>query len=175
MPPLSNPRHEEFAQGLAAGKWPTAAYVEAGYKPSPASATRLSKSVKVAGRVSELIGRGAERAEIDVARILRELARLGLSDVRRLVDERGQLRPLHELDDDTAAAVASVEIVSKPGEDGSSAVTLHKVRLWDKNTALDKLAKHLGLLTERHDVTVRRSVEELTEDELVAIARGRRD
>ena len=171
MPPLANARWEAFAQGLAAGKWPTAAYVDAGYKPSPASATRLSKTVKVAERVSELLERGARRAEIDVERVLRELARLGLSDVRRLVDERGELRPLHELDDDTAAAVASVEIVSKPGEEA----VLHKVKLWDKNTALDKLAKHLGLLTERHDVTVRRSVEELTEDELVAIARGRRD
>lgn len=154
MPVLKNAKHEAFAQGLAAGKRPTAAYVDAGYKPSPASATRLSKSVKVSERVTELIGRGADRAEINVARVLRELARLGLSDVRQLVDDSGRLRPLHELDDDTAAAIASVEVVTRPGaevdDQGNRTIEyVHKIRLWDKNAALDKIAKHLGMFVDR--------------------------
>ena len=59
MPVLPKNRHELFAQGLAKG-----AYEAAGYKPSPAAATRLSKNVKLRERVAELQAASAERATV---------------------------------------------------------------------------------------------------------------
>src|SRR5262249_24306237 len=64
MPVLPKNRHELFAQGLAKGLGIGAAYEAAGYKPSPAAATRLSKNVKLQERVAELQGVSAERATV---------------------------------------------------------------------------------------------------------------
>jgi phage terminase small subunit len=157
MPALDNQRHEAFAQALAKGSSATDAYVTAGYKPSRTAASRLSSNVNIQVRVKELLSRAADRAEIDIARTLKELVRLGTSDVRRFFNESGQLRPVHELDDDTAAAIASVEVVTKslPGgeEEGAQVEYIHKVRLWDKNSALEKIAKHLGMFIERVEHT----------------------
>jgi phage terminase small subunit len=53
-----------------------------------------------------------------------------------------------EWDDDTAAAVSSIEIIeefSGSGEDRKLSGLTKRVRLWDKNAALEKAMKHLGL------------------------------
>ncbi len=52
--PLPDAQHERFACELAKGAGVNEAYVAAGYKSSPASATRLSKKVNVAERVAWL-------------------------------------------------------------------------------------------------------------------------
>jgi phage terminase small subunit len=108
--------------------------------------------------VSEAQAERARRTEIDADRVLVELGRIGMSDIRRAFTESGDLRPIHDLDDDIAAAIAGVEVVTRPGaevdENGNRTVEhVHKIRLWDKNSALDKIAKHLGMLVERHEHT----------------------
>lgn len=81
-----------------------------------------------------------EKAEVAAVvtreRLLREVARLAFADPRRLLREDGTMLQLHELDDDTAAAIASVEV----DEYGKL-----KYKLWDKGAAQEKLAKHLGV------------------------------
>lgn len=155
MPPLQNAKHEAFAQAIARGQAADAAYIAAGYAPNRGNAGRLKANEVIRRRVDELLDRSAARAEIDIARTLKELVRIGTSDVRKLFDENGNLRPISGLDDDTAAAVAAVEVVTRPGEvdeEGNRAVEyVHKLKLWDKNSALDKIAKHLGMFVERHE------------------------
>lgn len=73
VPMLLKHRHELFAQGLAKGLGIGAAYVAAGYKPSPAAATRLSKNVKLQGRVAELQAASAERATVTRQWVLERL------------------------------------------------------------------------------------------------------
>lgn len=81
---------------------------------------------------------------LTVDHILGELRRLALSDVRKLFNSDGSMKPLHELDDDTAAMVAAVD-VQEMKADGEVYGLVKKVKLWDKNSALDKAMKHLGL------------------------------
>jgi len=73
MPALTNARHERFAQEIAKGQNQTEAYERAGYKRDETAASRLSRNVKVQTRVSELLERGAIRAEITVADLVTEL------------------------------------------------------------------------------------------------------
>jgi phage terminase small subunit len=157
VPILPNARHERFAQELAKGKSATEAYVLAGYKANDGNAGRLNRNEQVQARVAELTGRGAEQAQITVARVLQELGRLGFSDLRRAFDENGNLKPPSQWDDEFAASIASIEVVTKtlPGRDDESARVeyVHKIKVWDKNSALDKIAKHLGMLVERHEHT----------------------
>ena len=49
MPPLGNPRHEKFVQGLFEGKSADEAYQLAGYKPHRQNAHRLIGSGKMSG------------------------------------------------------------------------------------------------------------------------------
>ncbi|QQM29308.1 terminase small subunit [Martelella lutilitoris] len=158
MPVLKNAKWESFAQGLAEGLAVGDAYVNAGYKDSPASATRLSKNVKIQARVDELVAKGADRAEATVERVLKEMARLGFGDIRKAFTAGDAILPPSQWDDDFAASVAAIEVVSKPtgekDEEGRPVVEhVHKIKLWDKNSALEKLAKHLGMFIERHEHT----------------------
>lgn len=152
--PLKNAKHEAFAQGLAKGLSASDAYVAAGYKESRSAASRLSTNVNIEARVAELVHKGAEKAEATIERVLKELGRIGFSDLRKAFTPNGALLPPEEWDDDTAAAIAAVEVVTRPtGErdelDRPIVEHVHKLKLWDKNSALEKIAKHLGMFVDR--------------------------
>jgi phage terminase small subunit len=77
-------------------------------------------------------------------RALLEIARVGFSDLRRLFHQNGRLKHPDEWDDDTAASVASVEVVTRSLGDGVVEY-VSKLKLWDKGKALEQLCKHLAL------------------------------
>ncbi|MGK9282022.1 terminase small subunit [Sinorhizobium meliloti] len=163
MPVLKNARHEKFAQELAKGKTADEAYASAGYKPDRGNASRLTANDSIKDRVAEIQGKGALKAEATVERVLKELSRIGFSDLRRVFDANGRLLRPEEWDDDTAAAVASVEVVTRNIGDGE-VEHVHKIKVWDKNSALEKLAKHLGMFIERVEHSGSMSVNVLPED-----------
>lgn len=153
MPALSNARHERFAQALAAGKSADEAYKLAGYRPNRGNASRLKSDESIQARLAELTEVGTLRAEVTVERVLTELARIGFSDLRRAFTEAGALKAPGAWDDELAAAISSVKVVTRPGEvdaDGNRTVEhVHEIKLWDKNSALEKLGKHLKMFVER--------------------------
>jgi phage terminase small subunit len=57
MPPLENPRHERFAQALAAGKNAVDAHEFAGYRANRGHASTLRKNPKLLKRVDEILER----------------------------------------------------------------------------------------------------------------------
>ena len=153
---------------LAEGKSATDAYAEAGYKGDRTAASRLSSNINIQQRVAELVNKGAAKAETTVARVLQELSRIGFSDIRKAFDENGSLLPPAEWDDDFAASISSVEVVTKvlPGEAdedqepqghggslrrrrNAKVEYVHKIKVWDKNSALEKIAKHLGMFVDK--------------------------
>lgn len=98
MPILNNPRHERFAQGLAAGKSQTEAYEAAGYTKDRTAASRLSTNVNVQARVAELQQRSAAKAEITID---------SLRDM--LIEDRAMARALEQ----PSAAVAAVDKLAR--------------------------------------------------------------
>lgn len=76
MPPLSNARHERFAQELAKGKSATEAYADAGYEESRSAASRLSANVNIQSRIAELKAGAAARTELTVASLTEDLLRI---------------------------------------------------------------------------------------------------
>lgn len=169
MPVLDNPRHERFAQLLAEGKNATEAYALAGYRGDRTAASRLSTNDNIRERVSEILAAGAERAAITEEMVLRELAKIGFSDIRKAVKWNGHLvreedNPdggdvlviketrnnlvalvdSEELDDDTAAAIAEVSQNAQGGV---------KIKFHDKRAALVDIGKHLGMFVERTENT----------------------
>jgi phage terminase small subunit len=162
---LANLRHERFAQALAHGKPATEAYVLAGYEANDGNASRMKGNERISARVQEIVGRAAERAEVSLERVLRELAAIAFSDISKAVtwgvqvreeeDEHGQrvkvirvkvitsavsLVPSDRLDESTAAAIAAVS---------QSSTGALRIRMHNKLRALVALGKHLGMFDER--------------------------
>jgi phage terminase small subunit len=136
-------RHERFLAEYAKDLNASAAMRRAGYSPATVRSNQaeLVRRPEIARRITAIRQRYQARLDRTVtkASILEAIGRIALSDPRRLFDEDGKLKPINELDDETAAAVASF----KTGKYGTD------VRLWDKPKALELAARHLGLLEQQ--------------------------
>jgi phage terminase small subunit len=76
MPVLGNPKHERFSQELAKGKTADEAYQLAGYAENRGNAARLKANESIERRVGEILERSAIRAEVSLASITEDLARI---------------------------------------------------------------------------------------------------
>ena len=63
---------------------------------------------------------------------------MAYADPRKLFYDDGTPIPIHKLGPDEAAMISAIEVDA----DGQTS----RIRLWDKNSALDKLMKHQGML-----------------------------
>ncbi len=102
-------------------------------------------SIKGRERLHARILELRKNLNITPERVLQEYARIAFADIRCIFDDNGTLVPLHELDDDTAAAVASVEVQTIGDKEGVMKTDTHKVKMYDKLNALGVLAKRLKL------------------------------
>jgi phage terminase small subunit len=82
--------------------------------------------------------------EISADRVLAEEARIAFADPRAVYGPDGEPLPPHRLDEDTARALAAMEVVESTSKSGETTVR-RKYKFWDKRAALDRLARHLGL------------------------------
>lgn len=98
-------------------------------------ASELAAHGKVRARVADLQKVAAEKAGLDAAEVLHQLSLLISSDIADVCHPDGCVKMPHELDARTRAAVKSFKI-TKDGIEYS---------FWDKNAAVDKGMKHLGL------------------------------
>lgn len=132
----------------------TQAAIRAGYSEKTAHVIgpeNLGKPI-IQGAISEAQAKRAERTEITQDRVLSELAKIGFSDLRKVVTTHGSLIDVQDWDDDTAGAIASVEVVKRPSgeyDEDNKPILDHvaKIKTWDKLSALEKLGKHLGMFS----------------------------
>ena len=133
----------------------------------------LLENPKIATRINELKDCHLKRHGVTIDRVLAEYAKLAFLDIRKAFDEDGNLKPIHEIDDDTAAAIAGLEVeqifrVVEVEEDlegqphggalkrsrGKELVgRLAKIKLSDKKGALDSLSRYLGAFTDKTEIT----------------------
>jgi phage terminase small subunit len=97
---------------------------------------------KVSARVKELSTAAAEKAVLNRAAVLEEYRRLVHSDIAGIMHPDGRVKLPHELDPVTRSAIASFKI----DEYGRI-----EYKFWDKNSALERAAKILGLFKKDHD------------------------
>lgn len=128
----------------------SAAAIRAGYgvKSAKVTASRLLADPKIQSYLGVLKKPLAAVLEITKERTMREIARIAFSDPRKLFDENSRFKAIQDLDDDAAATLASVEIdaLYAMTMDGKVQVgDTQKVKVFDKNRALDMLAKHFKI------------------------------
>ena len=151
---------EEYLVDLNA----TQAAIRAGYSERSAysQGERLLKHDEVLAEINKRKARLSERCDVKAADVIRQLSRSALSDPRKLVNEDGSPKGLHELPDDIAMAIQGVDVVTI----GNSAVDrgqVLKYRMADKNSAADKLMKHLGLYEKDNS---QKTLADATDDEI---------
>lgn len=137
----------------------TQAAIRAGYSVKTAGqiGEQNLRKLEIAAAVQEAQAIRAKRTEITQDMVLRELAKIGFSDIRKIVrwgktelrvtdsdtDEEGVTETYHglalvgadDIDDDTAAAISEIS----EGREGL------KVKLHDKRGALVDIGRHLGM------------------------------
>lgn len=171
---------EEYLVDLNA----TQAAIRAGYSAATAGAIGYENLTKpgIADAIAEAQAERSRRTGITSDRVLRELAKIGFSDIRRAVqwqanvtgmveDEDGterlavtnqvQLVNSDALDDDTAACISEIS---------QSAQGALKIKLHDKRAALVDIGRHLGMFTDKveHSGGIRVTKIELVAPEIQA-------
>ena len=138
---------QEFCRRIVAGDTQADAYVSAYPKAAAwqkgnvrTQASKLARRPYIRTTVAEMQQAKTEAVIVERVRTLKEIARLALFDPRGVVHmdgpNKGRFKTLDELDERTAAGVASYKI----GQDGSIEYRFH-----NKVAALEQAAKHLGL------------------------------
>ena len=103
---------------------------------------------EIGARIAALRNAAANRAEIREADVLCETGHIAFSDLGKLFNENGTVKQPHEWPQEIAAAVASFEVFEVyrgQGKNRNLVGYTQRIRLWDKNSALENLMKHLGM------------------------------
>lgn len=139
---------EHYATDPNATQAYLASHPGATYQTARVEGSRLLANPRIAAAVEQVRAVTMAALGITRERVLQEIARLALFDPRKLFDSDGRPLAIQELDDDTAAALAGMDVLEEfegSGKDRVFVGLVKKYKLADKNTALDKLSRHLGL------------------------------
>lgn len=140
-------RRKVFVEAyIANGGNATDAAKTAGYsaKTAYSQGGRLLKNVEIAAEIAARSKQIAKKYELTTESIIAELAKIVHADLRKLVGANGEILPVKDWPDDLASAIAAID-VTEIGLDGNAIGQTKKIKLWDKNSAIEKAMKHLGM------------------------------
>jgi phage terminase small subunit len=163
-----SPKHEAFVQAyVSRGMNGTKAYRAVYPKTksddlASAAAARLLGNVRVQARIAEIMRAGAERAEVTVEQVVRELKLIGFSDIRKVVSWRNELVTRTEKGKDGEPVMVLMPRVTildadKISDEAAAAVaevwqTVNgalRVKLHDKHAALVSIGRYLGMFDDK--------------------------
>ena len=114
---------------------------------------------------------GAERAEVTVEQVVRELKLIGFSDIRKVVSWRNELVTRTEKGEDGEPEMVmmpqmTIVDADKISDEAAAAVaevwqTVNgalRVKLHDKHAALVSIGKHLGMFVDRVQIQERKQI-----------------
>jgi phage terminase small subunit len=145
-----------FVREYMVDRKPTEAARRAGYSSNYAlkHAYLLPEHPLIAAQIKAEDARLLRKARVTAEDVIDELAKLAMADPRALFDADGNVKPLTEWTQADAACVASVDVVKRNVTAGDGKMDMvYRIRMWDKPKALELLAKHFKLLTEKIEVS----------------------
>ncbi len=138
----------------------TAAFIRAGGDPFIAEkqAPRLlRRGHLVARHIKIALAERAARVGISADRVIREWGRMAFGDVRNVLREDGSLKNPHEYTEDDAAMIKGVKtrrIVELDADGKMQQAEITEITFIDRLSATNAVAKHLGMLNDKLDITV---------------------
>lgn len=150
--PRLNAKQLQFCHEYLIDSNATRAATRAGYSAKTAYSIgqRLLKHVDVAKEIKRLRDASWKTLGMERDEVIARLARIARFDPRKIVDDKGGLKPSSEWDDDTAAAIGGVDFEERVertggGRDDFAEVRLKKVRTRDTVKALELLGRVNGI------------------------------
>ena len=145
-----SPKQQRFVDEYLIDLNATQAAIRAGYSARTAAEMGYEnlRKPQIVTAIAEARKSQQTRTLITADRVLLEVARLSFYDPRKFFRDDGSPLGIHELDDDTAAALAGMDVIEQfegSGQDRQFAGYLKKYKLTDKGANLERLMKHLGL------------------------------
>jgi len=148
------------------------AAIRCGYSKvtAEAQASRLLRNVQVRVALEDALKARSKRTEVTADRVLNELAKIAFSNMKDYWPQPGERVDLSRLDEDRTAAIKEITIEEKVDRAGVLHRHIH-LRLHDKIGALNSLARHLGLFTDRHVIenSIEYRVTRMTSEERLAL------
>ena len=145
------PKQKRFIEEFLLDLNGTAAYKRAGYNAkghgAEVNAAKLLSNTEVASAISAAQAKRSRRTEVTADRVIQESAAIAFADPRKLFNADGSMKPLHEVDDNTRGALV-IEVNQGTDSEGNPTLT-RKTKFACKLVALDRLARHLGLLNDK--------------------------
>lgn len=145
-------QHQRFADEYLVDFNGTAAYARAGYKASgnaaEVGASRLLAKPEIQAYLRKRKEALAAKLEVTQEDVLRRLVMFSFADRRQLFDERGCLKPMHELTEEQAALVAGLEVREEFVQVGKEKVFdgyTRKAKFVDPLRSTQLLGQHYGL------------------------------
>ena len=92
-----------------------------------------------------------QKTEITQERILKEFASIAFSDIRKFY-ENGVLKSINDIDDEAAAALASVRVFEERDKRGNLLGISKELKTYDKIKALENLGRHLGMFKDKLEI-----------------------
>lgn len=129
----------------------TQAAIRAGYSVKTArqiGEQNLSK-IDIQNAIQCRMKEREKRVGLQADEVLRDLKRIVFFDPRKLFDDMGNLKPIGDLDDDTALVLTGYRI--KIEADGRKSV---EIKWADKLKAIESAMRHLGLYNDRLNIGV---------------------
>lgn len=158
------PKHKLLADFyLSNGFNKKQAGISAGFAPGRADRTSVAilRRPEVAAYVESKLKKVDNKMELTRERILQEVARVALFDPRKMFREDGSLMNIHEMDEDTARCITSMEIekavkqIKKKQDRGEEvtqeeaiAIITKKVKTTSKEKGLELAMRHHGMLND---------------------------
>jgi len=154
-----SPMRQRFVNEYLKDLNATQAAIRAGYseKTAYSQGQRLLKKVEVKAAVDAAIARRDKRLEVDQDKVIRELVKIGLADIKDYLSYRSE-KKLVFVDDDGEPIIdyqPIIELVPSDDVDGTlvqevslSQKGVFSFKLADKMKALELLGRHLGMFTD---------------------------
>jgi len=120
------------------------AAINSGYSENTSRKGALLHVPKIQQYLKERMAERSQRLEITHDMILRELSKIAFSNMGNYYDEYGCLKRMNELTVDEKGAIAFYDIVEIQDGEGYRVGTQSRIKLHNKMSALDKIARHLG-------------------------------
>lgn len=133
----------------------TQAAIRAGYsaKTADQQGSRMLANVKVKQAVAEKQAQRSKRTGVNQDRVILELAKVAFAKMTDIVDSNGRIKEGASPDD--LACIESIKYKESDNEYGGSVE--REVKIASKLKALELLGKHLGMWSDKFNVTVEKS------------------
>lgn len=121
--------------------------------------SKLLKKIKVREYIQSIEKRLTDKVIITNEEIIQGLANIARFDIRKLYNEDGSTKRIIDLDDETALAIAGIDISTTQRLGDDKAIieeVVKKIKIADKKGSYDSLAKIQGLFIEKLEVNVKK-------------------